>query len=345
MSGTPTTPAPRRRRTWSRLGEIRRVPTEYEILTHDLNYTARQNRVSALESNPTSPVNMWYLTYRDRSPLQADDWNGFRDPDELTYRKYVVLQDEQETVVEGILDEYEKVDHDRLIGAPWIATLATVLTPTRYPCHALQLTQAYLGQIAPSSYITNCAALAAADLLRRVSLVAYRTRQLQLAHPGAGFVTGERRIWEEHPAWQPARRALESALIAYDWGECLSAVNLVLRPTLDEVLLRQLGLVADANGDQLTWLLLGNLALDSERNARWSAALARHAVGARPENAAVLRRWVERWAPRADAAAEGLAELLATLPEAGRDPATVVAAAGAARARVLAQAGVGDAVA
>jgi toluene monooxygenase system protein E len=342
MTQAGATPRSRRQRTWSRFGEIRRVPSEYEIVTHDLNYTARRNRVSALESNPTSPANMWYLTYRDRSPLQADDWNGFRDPDELTYRKYVVLQDEQETVVEGILDEFGKVDHDRRLSEPWVATLATVFTPARYPCHALQMTQAYLGLISPSSYITNCAALSAADLLRRVSLVAYRTRQLQLAHPEAGFVIGERGTWEDHPAWQAARRALEFALIAYDWGECLTAVNLVLRPMLDEVLLRQLGLVADANGDQLTWLLLSNLTIDSERNARWSAALARYAVTQRPENAAVLRRWVERWTPRAEAAVEGLAGVLASLPAAGRDVETVTAAARAARTRVLADAGLAE---
>ncbi len=102
MSQTPA----RKLRTWSRFGQIRRVPSEYEIVTHDANYTVRKNRVAALEGNPTAPVNMWYLTYRDHSPLQAEDWHGFRDPDELTYRKYVTMQDEQETVVEGILDEF-----------------------------------------------------------------------------------------------------------------------------------------------------------------------------------------------------------------------------------------------
>ena len=191
MSQAPT----RKLRTWSRFGQIRRVPSEYEIVTHDANYTVRKDRVAALESNPTTPVNMWLLTYRDRSPLQADDWNGFRDPDEMTYRKYVTLQDEQETVVEGILDEFARVNHDATLAPAWLQVLATFLTPLRYPSHALQMMEAYLGNVAPSSYITNCAAFAAADLLRRVSLVAYRTRQLQIAHPDQGFATGERQIW------------------------------------------------------------------------------------------------------------------------------------------------------
>lgn len=330
----------RRLRTWSRFGQIRRVPSEYEIVTHDANYTTRKGRVAALESNPTTPVNMWFLTYRDHSPLSVDDWHGFRDPDELTYRKYVTMQDEQETVVEGILNEFGKVNHDATLSPQWLRVLSTVFTPMRFPGHALQMTQAYLGQIAPSSYITNCAAFAAADLLRLVSLVAYRTRQLQMTHSDVGFATGERQIWETHPDWQPTRRALETALIAYDWGECLTAVNLMLRPTLSEILLRQLGIVADANRDQLTWLLLSNLSIDAERNARWSAALARYAISKRRENAAVLRRWVHRWTPRADEAAAGLANMLTELPEVSRDAETTMAAARAARERVLSDAGI-----
>jgi toluene monooxygenase system protein E len=331
---------PRKLRTWSRFGQIRRLPSEYEIVTHDANYTTRKERTAALEVNPSSPVNMWYLTYRDHSPLSTEDWHGFRDPDELTYRKYVTMQDEQETVIEGILDEFGKVNHDASLSPHWLRVLSTFFTPMRYPAHAFQMMHAYLGQVAPSSYITNCTAFAAADQLRLVSLVAYRTRQLQLAHPNAGFATGERQIWETHPDWQPARRALETALVAYDWGECLTAVNLVLYPTLYEILLRQMGIVADTNHDQLTWLLLSNLAIDAERNSRWSAALARYAISKRPENAAVLRRWVQRWTPKADEAAAGLAHLLAELPEVGRDAETTLTAAKAARERVLSDAGI-----
>jgi toluene monooxygenase system protein E len=153
----------RKLRTWSGFGQIRRKPSEYEIVTHDANYTTRKNRTSALEGNPTTPINMWYLTYRDHSPLSAEDWNGFRDPDEVTYRKYVTMQDEQETFVEGILDEFGKVNHDAALSPQWVQVLATVFTPMRYPSHVLQMQQAYLGQVAPTSYITNCAAFAAAD--------------------------------------------------------------------------------------------------------------------------------------------------------------------------------------
>jgi len=89
-------------------------------------------------------------------------------------------------------------------------------------------------------YVSNCAAFAAADMLRRVSLTAYRTRELQKTWPADGFGVAERAIWEMESGWQEARKALELSLIAYDWAECFSAVNLVLRPSIEDVLNRQL---------------------------------------------------------------------------------------------------------
>jgi toluene monooxygenase system protein E len=305
-----TARSPRRHPTWSAFGELGRIPSEYEIVTHDTNYTLRAGRTAALELNPSAPANLWFLTYRDRSPLQVPDWDGFRDPDQLTYRRYVTLQDEQETVVRGILDEYSEAGHDAGLPGEWLGTLALLFTAARRPAHAVQLCHAYLGQMAPSSYISNCAAFAAGDMLRRVSLLAYRTRELQLAHPAVGFGTGDRARWETHPAWQPARRALEEALATYDWGESFVAVNLLLRPALDDVLLRRLGQAARAAGDDLTWLLLGSLEIDAARCRRWSTALAEFAVAARPGNAAVIERWTNRWAPRAQAAAEALGQAL-----------------------------------
>jgi toluene monooxygenase system protein E len=331
----------RKLKTWSALGDLRRIPSEYEIVTHGLNYTTRPNRTSALESNPTTPANMWFLTYRDKSPLQAPDWTGFRDPDELTYRKYVTMQDEQETVIEGVLDEYGAAEHDQSLPADWVAFLSRVFTPTRYPAHALQMCTAYLAQMTPASYITNCAVFGTGDLLRRVSLVAYRTRQLQDTDAGAAASVGhsERQTWERDEAWQPAREALEKLLIAYDWGECFAALNLVVRPTLDEVLIRQVANVAHASNDDLTWLLLSNLAIDADRSTRWSTALAQYAVDQRELNRDVLRRWIDKWVPRADAAAVGLGALFEQLPSGGRSAGTVTAAAAAARRRVLSEAG------
>ena len=179
---------------------------------------------------------------------------------------------------------------------------------------------------------------AAGDLLRRVSVVAYRTRQLADA-TGSSISGTERAVWERNEAWQPAREALEKLLTAYDWGECFTAMNLVLRPTLDQILLRQLANVAHDNEDELTWLLLGNLAVDADRCTRWSTALAGYAIEQRAGNRDVLQRWVARWTPRAEAAAAGLGQLFQQLPSGSRPADTVQNAANSARRRVLLEAG------
>ena len=190
--------------------------------------------------------------------------------------------------------------------------------------------------MAPSSYITNAAAFSTADFLRRVTTIAYRTRELQIASPDSGIGSAERSLWEMHDGWQPARKAIEYALVSYDWGEAFTALNLVLGPTLDDVLLTQLGQVARSNQDDLTWLLTSFLAEDSRRRGRWSRALADLAMTQRPDNRAVLGKWVARWSALADDAALGLGKILETAPGNGVPAADVAAHAKAAREHYLA---------
>src|SRR4029077_3216296 len=78
-------------KTWSLLGEVRKKPSEYEVVTTKLHY--HYNRQPApFELDPNTPINVWYLRCREGSPFQADTWEGFRDPHELTYRAYVQRQ-------------------------------------------------------------------------------------------------------------------------------------------------------------------------------------------------------------------------------------------------------------
>ncbi len=328
-----------RLRTWSTFGDIRRRPSEYEIVTHKLHYSMRPGRDAPYEQSPATPMNMWFSTYRDDSPLQCEDWDGFRDPDQYTYREYCARQDEKEVVVRELCSEFHDRGHDAALGKEWVNTLRTLFTPARYPLHGLQLMAAYVGQIAPSSYITNASCFEAADYVRAVCVVAYRTRELQMAHPKAGFVDGEQATWQSQKEWQPVRKVIEEALVAYDWSESFAALNLVFRPTLEAVFYRTFAEVASRNGDELTSLLLANLNDDNERSARWSAALCQYAIGQDKKNAAVLQQWVDKWSPAADEAAKSMATMLATLPAEKADLKKATAAAKGARAMMLERCG------
>jgi toluene monooxygenase system protein E len=292
----------RRLKTWSRLGDLGRAPTEYEIVTHGMNHTASLE--TPLEMGLHNFGNQWIVRHRDGVPLRVDGWDGFRDPDALTYRKYNQQQDAAETFVDEAIEEYAvRQARDHGLGAAWREALKDLLATQRYPVHGLQMLACYVAQMAPSSYMTNCATFQAADELRRVQRIAYRTKQLALAHPGHGFGVGERARWEKGEGWQPVRRAVEQILVVYDWDEAFAALCLVVKPAYDEVFLRQLARAARAAGDELDALLCDNLFQDAARARRWSAALARFAVERRADNRAVLAGYVAKWAPAADAIA------------------------------------------
>jgi toluene monooxygenase system protein E len=81
-----------------------------------------------------------------------------------------------------------------------VATLRKLFVPLRFPLHVLQMTGLYVGQMAPSAFITNAAHFSAADEMRRVQRIAYWTKVLANAHPGAEHscrVTPAARVWSE----------------------------------------------------------------------------------------------------------------------------------------------------
>jgi toluene monooxygenase system protein E len=195
--------------------------------------------------------------------------------------------------------------------------LAAVLTPSRYLSHGLQMLTAYVQQLAPSSYIANCATFQTADQLRRVQLAAYRAKQLSETYPDRHFGTAERAQWEQAPGWQPVRELVERLLIAYDWHDAFVGTQLVLKPVTDLLTLREFARVARAQGSDLDALIADNLYNDAARSQRWTAACTRFLISAGDGNRAALLETLAPWRPLGEAAIVGGAELLA--PYAGTD--------------------------
>ncbi|MFG1394730.1 aromatic/alkene monooxygenase hydroxylase subunit beta [Xanthobacter agilis] len=313
-------------KTWSHLAARRRKPSEYEIVSTNLHYTT--DRPDApFELDPDFPPAQWFKTHRNASPLKHADWNAFRDPDEMVYRTYNMLQDGQENYVFGLLDQFSERGHDAMLEPAWIQHLAHIYTPARYLFHALQMGSAYLCQMAPASTISNAATYQTADSLRWLTHTAYRTAELAKRFEGQGFGTGERTVWETDPAWQGLRELVERGLATYDWGEHFVAMNLVARPAVEEAVLRGLGQAARHNGDTLLALLCDAQLVDADRHRRWTGALVKmmlDSAGNRP----VLEGWLAKWAPLGDAAMEAYS---AHLPDARDAGGLARAAAGAYR--------------
>ncbi|MFT5504787.1 MAG: toluene monooxygenase system protein E [Gammaproteobacteria bacterium] len=301
-------------KTWSKLAKNKRRPSEYEIVTTNLQ-TRHRHRDSAYELSPAPglAMNEWYRKNVFDSPLQHDDWEEFRDPDALIYRVYTRSQDSQEEYIDGLLNEHNEIEHDAGLQPEWLDTLEKLYTPRRYLQTALQMGASYILQIAPASTITACAGFQEGDEFRWLQRIAYRTQELKLAHSDRDFGKTERDNWERCPAFQGLRELMEKALIAYDYGESFVAINLVAKMAADETL-RELGSTARRFNDPLLAALADNQLRDSDRSRRWSAELVKFCTQAKEENKAVIRGWIEKWMPLATSA---VTTYCADLPESG----------------------------
>lgn len=287
-------------KTWSHLARNKRRPTEYEIVSTNMLWSTDEPAPWA--QGPDIPMTKWYVKYRNESPLRHDNWDGFRDPDQLVYRTYTMVQDRHKSFVDGLLDDFSKNDHDFGLSSEWVKTLARFYTPMRYLLHTVQMGAAYLATVSPSSTVENCFMFESADQLRWLSRVAYRTAELAAVHPSAGFGQKEREIWENDPAWQGFRELMERLLVAWDWGEQFVALNLIAKPAIDEIL-QALGRLARLNQDSLLGLLVDAELVDSARTQRFSSALI-HYAKEHGNNIRVLKDWTNKWWPYADAALE-----------------------------------------
>ena len=288
-------------KTWSHLASGRRRPSEYEIVSARMLWNT-PNHTLPWRMGSATPTIQWIIKNRNHSRLQHHDWNAFSDPDRLVYRTYNLMQDGQERYVDGLLDHHNNNRHDLGLAPAWIDMLAALYTPARYAIHAVQMVSGYLVALAPSSTIANCFMFQAGDQLRWVSRIAYRTAELAISHPDIGFGTGDRYRWEKNEAWRGFLELAERCLVAWDWGESFVALNLVLKPALDEAFMHQLGRVGRQRGDVLLGMLLDAQFTDSERSRRFTGALVRLLVEGSTENRQVIAEWIGKWAPLGDRA-------------------------------------------
>lgn len=301
-------------KTWSHLAARRRKPSEYEIVSANLHYNDRDPN-APYELDPGMFMNEWYKKNTFATALKHEDWNAFRDPDEVVYRTYNLQQDGQETYVFGLLDQFNQREHDKALDPRWAGSLARLYTPARYLFHALQMASAYVGQVSPASTITNCNYFQMADSFRWVSHTAYRTKELSLTFPDKGFAQDERDYWEKDSVWQGFRELVEKVLTVWDWGESIIALNVIAKPAIEESVLRKLGESARHNGDTLLGLLTDAQLIDSARHRRWLAAFIKMALET-PGNKERIHAWVTKWEPLADRAIDAYCAMLPDVPDA-----------------------------
>jgi toluene monooxygenase system protein E len=293
------------RRTYWHLEGSPRVPTEYEIATSRILYYAGRGFEIDL------PLTPWYERYQRGSPFALEsfaDWEEFRDPRATTYSRYATIQAGREALVDALFESIERDDAVRGRSEAWLAALARIVPPARHLFHGLQMAACYVAHMAPSGRIAVCAMFQAADEMRRLQRFAYRLALLRLTAPGFG--DDARALWEDHPAWQGAREAVERLLATYDWGEAFVALDLVLKPRIDAFFGGAFARAAVAAGEPLWAEVLGSLEQDCAWHREWSGALL-SLVLAKSEGArAAVDGWRRHWSALVEPAAAGFESLL-----------------------------------
>lgn len=302
-------------RTYWHLTELGRKPTDYDIASSRLLYYPDRGFETAV------PLAAWYRKHQHDSELACRDWERFRDPRETTYARYVELQRTKEAFVDGVLAAAEGGERERLSPA-WIARLADLVPPLRYPVHGLQMIAAYVAHMAPSGRIVIAGMMQAADETRRIERLAYRMRQLQDIDPDFG--ADARTRWETDPAWQPLRELIERLLVTYDWGEAFVALACVVKPRFDALFTTHLADIARRAGDDAFANVLFSLGEDCRWHRDWARALLDVALADRPENRAAIDGWIVRWTPLAVRAIAALGPAIA--PDAAATVETTCAA-------------------
>jgi toluene monooxygenase system protein E len=293
-------------KTYWHLLQQKRMPSEYEIVTSKLLcYTGEGFTGKRFELDV--PLQDWYKRFQQESPLTCTSWEKFRDPRETTYTKYTEIQRDKEIFVDGILQEIEASGYDGQLSPRWLHVLSRVVAPLRYPGHGLQMVAAYMGQMAPGGRIVITAALQAGDEMRRVQRIAYRARQLQQLY--RGFADDSKARWQTDMLWQPLRIAVEKLLVCYDWAESFVALNLVLKPLMDEMFMNHLSDLALREGDYLLGQIFYSLNEDCRWHREWSHALTRMVIEDNPHSTGAIQEWIEKWHPVASGAVQAFAPL------------------------------------
>jgi toluene monooxygenase system protein E len=305
-------PTPPPLRTYSHLAGNADVPSTYDIVSTRLLYYVE--RGFAVEV----PAAAWYQRHQRESPLKCRDWEAFRDPRETTYSSYTQRAAQSESHLDAVAQSIDMTGHDATLPAAWLVLVGDLMAPMRYVWHAFQMVAAYIGQMAPTGRITLTSLFQAGDEMRRVHRIAQRMGQLRVVNPT--FADGARAVWQDDPAWQPLRKAVEESLVAYDWGEAFVALCLGLKPLVDDFVLGEVAHQARARGDYSLGQTLDSLALDGMWHRQWAGTLVTLLLA--DENGAANResldRWLARWRSAGLEATAGMARLLPEVGEVGQ---------------------------
>lgn len=277
-------------KTYSYFAEQNRFPSEYDITT------SRSLYYPEMGLSIKNEIQAWYAKNQSQSIFQCADWNEFSDPAQYTYFKYISEKIEKTYLLQGLFQMSRTTRYYGELSADWIKKLQMLYAPQIYPAHAMQMMASYIGQLAPSARIVVASSFQAANEVSRIQTICENMDIVLGSYKALG--NDSKNLWQTDAQYQPLRRLMEEALIVYDWGEAFVALNLCIKPILDEFFLNQFSLQALVNGDHLTSNVAFYKFQESEWQVDWSIELAQIVLRQNPGITNQVKAWIDHWSNR-----------------------------------------------
>jgi toluene monooxygenase system protein E len=253
-------------KTYWHLCKTQKLPSTYEISTSRLLYHPAQG----LEVD--TPVKKWYSRYKNDIPLEVIE--QFRDPNEMTYIKYVRSRSTQTQFTEIIFGLIQNESLNQNSPCEWQAQLDKIIPVLRFPLHGMQMVACYLAQMTPTSRLTIPFMFQAADEMAWIQMLAYRMKQLQINYPNFG--ENAKFNWQSEACWQSLRKTVEFLLVTFDWLNAFAGLNLVLKPLISDFFITKLSQLAHDSKDHHWVDLLSVIKENYLEHQRVSNSLTKH---------------------------------------------------------------------
>lgn len=301
-------------RTFTWFTPARRKPTEYEL------YTVGQ------QSTPDEWLHVdWPLRFDDgRAPweeessaVRTSEWSAYRDPHQLWQRPYVSTCNQDQQALARLVPVLTM--GSAAITPIWSQKiLARSYAAWPFVEYGLFLSLAYAVRLAMSDTVQFSVVFQAVDRMRLLQDIVHHLDHLQESPEFSD--AGAREAWMSDSTLVPIREVIERIAASQDWVEILVAGTLVFEPLVGHLAKAELfSRRAPMFGDGTTPAVLASALLDSGRHLESVQALVR-LVCQDPvhgdQNQATVRRWIEEWQPRCEAAARSF---LPTFSDCGID--------------------------
>jgi toluene monooxygenase system protein E len=231
---------------------------------------------------------------------------AYRDRNKLTYRSYILRQDNEEKKLDAIIDGAKARSGFARASSP-SAVLKKYIPALRHFFWGSGMMQIYGSAYTPSSTVMNTLLFQVFDSMRHAQRMVELSWELneQSLHP-----VDSRDIWLNWRPVQGMRKFIEIGMATFDWAETFVALNFVFDPIFHSVHDIIMIDIPEATGDWPVAQFWLRLAEDIKGHIATGNDLVGAMIKDSVSNRAVIQDWVDKWYPLAVDAIDGLRPIL-----------------------------------